>query len=216
MCKDILPDKFKEFTKPVSSIMSFNPTNISIVGSYGNHNKYPNKFSDIDLIFVFETNDIYKLYSKILTNLQNVDNLVCLELGVHYQFGYTLNIYFRNNSCKWIDVGIMDCHFATNYMINLPKKDVYGSFKTQKNKQIPSSHINQLGRKILNCIKQEHVFNAKILAYRYLDWLKVENDIKNIKEKNCINEDFFNKNFHDMNDNEILSYVLEDIKNRKL
>ena len=216
MNNDFLPDSFKEIDCPISTITSFNPKNIAIVGSYGNPNKIPNIFSDIDLVFIFETNNIFKLYNDLLTSLQKIKRLVCEELGVHYQFGYTINIYYEDNSQKWIDIGVMDCHFATNYMINLPKKDVYGNFFPQKNKQLPSAHISQLGRKINICLKQANIFNAKILAYRYLSWIKVENDIINISNKNKIDSDFLIKNFQMMNDDEVLNYVIKDIKKRKL
>jgi hypothetical protein len=211
---EFLPAKFAEFIKPINSIISFNPACISIVGSYGNLNNQPTDFSDIDLVFIFNTDNIYRLFRDIAIKLSKIRGLTYVELGVHYQFGYELSIYYKKKYQKWIDIGIMDYHFAVNYMINFPKIDVYGTFNPQQNKQNPQAHLNHLGRRILNYLAQKEILKATILSYRYLNWLNIENVSKNISSRSKKKTNFYD-NLKVIGNDYILEYVMKDIYKRE-
>lgn len=211
-----LPDSFLEFKKIFDILNKYKPKNISIVGSYGDKFKTPKKHSDLDILFVYETNEIFKVNEKIKNEIKKIKKIKLIELGVHYQFGFVCSIYFENNPKKWIDLGIMDLNFANNYLVDFPKTDIKGIITNSKNKEIPNNHLNHLSRKILKLLKKNKILQAKIASYRYLNWLNVEQKILKIKNLETDNYffDLYNDNIK-FDDNLILEYVKSKIKIRE-
>lgn len=215
---NFIPENFKQFIKPIDKLMLYNPVSISIVGSYGNPNKKPNSSSDLDLIFVFKTNYIYKILKDFLKDLYKINELCIIELGVHFQFGYVISIFYKNNPLLWVDIGIMDINFAENYLINLPRKDVFGSINNSGVGQNPFNQMNHLARRIISTYNNKQHLTLKIACHRYLGWLKVYKDIQRIgKKQNDIDSDvaklfksysIFNRNIN------IINMVMTDIQNR--
>lgn len=210
------PNEFEEFSSELNKIQSFTPIAVSIVGSYGDSNKSTTSNSDLDIVFVFESDEIFRLHNEIVYELRNNKKLEVVELGVHYQFGYTLSIYYKEKPLKWIDIGLMDIHFANNYLVDLPKIDIIGCIKTQKNNQRPEFWLNHLARKIAKSLLQEDVLSAKIFSYRYISWKKVLFRISKSKNKISLTEQGIFENLKAMNDDEVLKYVLDDIEKQKI
>ena len=217
MIKNYLPKKFSEFIVIINKIIEYKPLYISIIGSYGNKNKKTKETSDFDIIFVFDTKRIFNLNCSIIKNLKKIENLKVIELGVHFQFGFVCSLYFENKPMKWIDIGIMDMIFANNYLVNLPKKDIKGNVELSGINQVPKNQINHISRKIVSCLNNGEILQAKIASYRYLNWLKIDNEIVILKNKHkLLNKtvaDLFNNGIQ-LNDNEILQFVITDIKFR--
>lgn len=211
-----LPNKFTEFDSVFDQLYKFRPINISIIGSYGDKNKTPDEASDLDMIFVFDTNNIYNLNSEISNEFDKIQGLRIIKLGVHFQFGFVYSIYYEKKPMKWLDLGIMDSNFANNYLVNFPKKDVKGSINPSANKEIPNNHLNHLARKITKYLHKGKLLQAKIASYRYLNWLNVENKIRKLKNNEQDNEfaRIYNNKLK-LNDKETLEYVLNDIKKRE-
>lgn len=182
MINDFIPEKFSRFLAPLEKVAGSGSASISIVGSYGNPNKEPTESSDLDLIFVFDVDSAYRTYQKCLSDLHTIENLEVVELGVHFQYGFVLSLYYRDNPLCWIDVGIMDVAFSENYLVDLPKKDVYGSIQSGGIKQKPLHQMNHLARKILKS-RDTQGLSIDVACYRYLAWLKVYSEIQVIKNK---------------------------------
>ena len=114
---------------------------------------------------------------------------------------------------SWIDIGIMDVNFAQNYLCNLPKKDILGSFKTSGIKEVPKNHLNNLGRKIVKYMNKGQHLQAKIASYRYLNWLNVENKVKRLKKIKFDEKfDSIYSNNNQISEEQILEFVLEKIR----
>ncbi len=211
-----LPEDFLCFCGVLDAIFSFEPIGVSIIGSHGDKHKTTNESSDFDIVFVFDTENIYELNTKIRIEFANIPNLKTVELGVHYQFGFVYSIYFRENPMRWMDVGIMDLNFATNYLVDFPKIDVRGNIKPCKNKEVPDSHLNNLSRKIVRHLNKGQILQATIAAYRYLNWLNVENKVNKIRGLKMDDEfeDIYS-NSRELNNRDVLDYVLVKIKNRE-
>ncbi len=215
MIDNYFPIQFSSFRVVAETIHNFHPINISIVGSFGDQNKIPNDQSDFDVIYVFRTTNIYSVNDKINSQLKKIKKLKILELGVHFQFGFLYSLYFEDNPMRWIDIGIMDLNFAINYLVDLPKKDVYGSFRTSGIKEIPKNHLNQLGRKIIKYLNNGQHLQAQIVSYRYLNWLNVENKINKIRNNNIdIEFERIYGNQIKLTEKEILDYVLKIIEKK--
>ena len=205
-----LPERFLRFAPILEQIVGFNPKEISIVGSYGNKEKTPSPFSDFDIVFIFHTAALFDRYSSIVETLTSNDGLQVVELGVHYQFGYVICLYFRDNPMVWVDIGIMDEVFAYNYMICKPKTDILGSFKPAKNGDYIQGHMNHLARKILLAFRKKDLITAKISAYRYIGWIRLYLSIRErIQGNNGLVGDFL-RTIESFDDRHILKYVIDD------
>ncbi|NTV41218.1 MAG: hypothetical protein HGA61_03005 [Candidatus Moranbacteria bacterium] len=219
-----IPEKFKEFKPVFQTLSSLNPKSVSIVGSYGDSNKTPSDSSDLDAIFVFDKSDIRTLYGKCLLELNKINNLEVVELGVHAQFGYVFNIYFKDNPLKWIDLGIMDVNFSENYLSNLPKTDIFGHTDVSKDKPSAIAHMNQLSRKIIVALRKKDYLTLTTFCFRYLGWWKVYSRINKLRNQKkgvqcqISTDDFINNLYQtytcSMSTEIIVSFVLKDIAER--
>lgn len=211
-----LPDGYSCFCGVLDAIYKFAPVGVSIIGSRGDKNKVVNESSDLDIVFVFNTQNICELNTKIRIEFGNIANLRIIELGVHYQFGFVYSIYFQENPMKWMDVGVMDSSFASNYLVDFPKTDVRGSVKPYKNKEVPDNHLNHLSRKIVKHLNKGQFLQATIAAYRYLNWLNVENKVNKTKGLKVDSEfeEIYSNNYK-LDNKGVLDYVLVKIKNRE-
>lgn len=173
MIKGEIPEKFLLFQNALDEIEKFSPTAMSIVGSYGDAGKTPTEYSDLDLIFVFDTSNVFRLYSQIVEKIKDLSLYYVVELGVHYQFGYLISVY-TPAPLLWIDVGIMDQHFASNYLVNLPQTPIFGVITPPSNHQVPFHNQNHMARKMITLIKGREIFKATEVAYRYISWRLLE------------------------------------------
>lgn len=214
MNTSFLPERFKRFASVISTILEFSPIGYSFVGSYANPRNTPSKYSDLDLVFVFDTKHIFDVYSLIVSKLNFTEDIRVIELGVHYQYGYTICIYYVDNPLQWVDLGIMDESFSRNYMIDFPKKDILGEIIPSNNHQRPLFQMNHLARKIILAIIKEDLLSAKIFAYRYIGWEKVLFKVQDIVNDTKTAQSGFVEDIKTKNDKEILSFVLSDIKSR--
>lgn len=209
-----VPEKFLVFQSILDEIEKFSPTAMSIVGSYGDADKTPTEYSDLDLIFVFDTSDIFCLYSQIVEKIKNVPLYYVAELGVHYQFGYLISVYIPT-PLLWIDVGIMDQHFASNYLVNLPQTPIFGTITPPSNHQVPFHNQNHMARKIITLIKGCKIFKAREVAYRYISWRLLELRLlgRNSKEARLEYDDLI-KRIERVSGAEILEIAVKDIEDR--
>jgi len=218
MRHDFIPKKFSHFFEPINAIVLRHPVSISIVGSYGNPNKKPTESSDLDLIFVFDTGSIYEVFQRCLRDLYKIDNLWVVELGVHFQYGYVISIYYADNPLCWVDIGVMDVNFSENYLVNLPKKDVFGSIQSSGIGQNPVHQMNHLARKILKARGSGQALTVEIACYRYLAWLKVHSEIQMYKgrqEEACSKVvDLFGSYQNEDKSADVVKLVLSDIERR--
>ncbi len=218
MRHDFIPKKFSHFFAPINAIVLRHPTSISIVGSYGNPNKKPTESSDLDLIFVFDTELIYEVFQGCLNDLYKIDGLRVIELGVHFRYGYVVSVYYADNPLCWVDIGVMDVNFAENYLVNLPRKDVFGSIQNCGIGQNPLHQMNHLARKILVARGSRKVLTVEIACYRYLAWLKVHSDIqiyKGRQERDCLEVvDLFGSGQNEDKCLNVVELVLSDIERR--
>jgi len=212
---DFIPKNFLRFLAPIEAIVGSQPVSISLVGSYGNPNKQPTNASDLDIIFVFDVKSAFRIYHKILSDLHKIENLEIVELGVHFQYGFVLSIYYHDNPLCWVDVGIMDVIFSKNYLVNLPRKDVFGKIEGSEIKQNPLHQMNHLARKILKSKNDAHMLSVDAACYRYLGWLKVYSEMQ--VNKNNPNEEtleiinLFRPGKYKIEKEEVVKLVLKDI-----
>ena len=218
MIIDFIPEKFSRFQAPVKAISGNRPVPISRVGSYGNPNKEPTDSSDLDLIFVFDVESAYRIYQKCLSDLHKIESLEVVELGVHFQYGFVLSLYYRDNPLCWVDVGIMDAAFSGNYLVSLPRRDVFGSIKSSGIKQKPLHQMNHLARKIVKSRNDAHGLSVDAACYRYLAWLKVHSEIQATKENpgEAALEiiDLFSSCKHEVKKEDVTKLVFNDISVR--
>lgn len=204
------------FQNALDEIGKFYPTAMSIVGSYGDVNKSPTEYSDLDIIFVFDTSNIFQLYEKIVESIKSLSLYYVAELGVHYQFGYLISVYTLT-PLLWVDIGIMDQHFASNYLVNLPQTSIFGIITPPSNHQFPFHNQNHLARKIITLVEGGKIFKAKEVAYRYISWRLLELRLSgrgSIKAQ-LKYEDII-KCIDCISDTDILQIVLKDIKDRDI
>jgi hypothetical protein len=173
---DYLPSSFSKFVKPIKILETYNPQSIAIVGSFGDITKTPTEFSDIDLIFVFNTNAITVILSDYLESLAKINKLIAIYLGVTSQFGHTISMYFKNNPLCWVDIGIMDSNFASNYLVNLPIKIVKGNIPTSGIPSFPTNQMHHLAKGIIKAHNQNNKQKVLISCHRYLRWWKIHID----------------------------------------
>lgn len=215
---DFIPEQFSRFLLPIKAIVEAQPVAVSIVGSYGNPNKRPTEKSDLDLIFVFDVDSIFNTYQDILDKLRKCEDLEIVELGVHFQYGFVLSIYHKDKPLSWIDVGIMDVIFSSNYLVNLPRKDVFGTIHVSGIKQNPLHQLNHLARKILKLRVEGDGLSVDAACYRYLDWLKVYSEIQEWKvgptEETSSIVDLYKPDSHVTVKEVVVNLVLNDISTR--
>ncbi|HDL01843.1 MAG TPA: hypothetical protein ENH23_06395 [candidate division Zixibacteria bacterium] len=215
MVLDFVPDRFSRFLEPIEAIVMREPASISVVGSYGNPNKKPTETSDLDLIFVFDVASIYRIYQSCLNDLCRIEKLKVVELGVHFQYGFVASIYYHDEPLCWVDIGIMDVTFAENYLVNLPKKDVFGIIQSSDIKQNPIQQMNHLARKILKSHDGTQTLSIDIACYRYLSWLKVYSEIqmnKNEYDADVLGIiDLFQTCKHEVKREDVIKLVFNDI-----
>lgn len=229
---DYLPLSFSKFVKPIKILDAYNPQSIAIVGSFGDITKTPSEFSDLDLIFVFKTDSITTILNNCMETLSKTNELRITYLGVTFQFGHTISIYFEDDPLCWIDIGIMDFNFASNYLVNLPIKIVKGSISTSGIPSFPINQMHHLAKKIIKAYLQKNNQNVLIFCHRYLGWWKIYIDtlfrMKNYNTSNCclknyemkyqsykdseISKFYYNYN-STLKDGNIIQAVFSDIKN---
>ncbi len=218
MKHDLIPENFAHFSVPIDKILIRNPISISLVGSYGDTNKKPTSSSDLDLIFVFRTDYIYQLYQAYLKDLYKIKNLEIVELGVHFQYGYVISIYYVNKPMCWVDIGIMDLNFAKHYLVNLSRTEVFGSIRNSGIGQDPVNQMNHLARKIIRAYNDKHDLVVEILCHRYLSWWKVYADIQERKAKQKETYSEITKLFNSCScfngNTNIADIVMNDIQNK--
>lgn len=214
--KTRMPHKFSVFQEAMDAIDKFHPVAMSLIGSYGDANKTPTENSDLDLIFVFETSNIFHLYTSIVNRIRALSLYYLVELGVHYQFGYLISIY-TPVPLLWMDIGIMDQHFASNYLINLPQTCVFGEITPPANHQFPSHNENHLARKILKLIEGGKTFKAKEVSYRYISWRLLELQLQGrTSMEDQLEYDKLIKCVDSFSDVDVMEFVLKDIKDRNI
>lgn len=216
MFKGVIPKKFMVFQNALDEIGKFYPTAMSIVGSYGDVNKSPTEHSDLDIIFVFDTSNIFQLYEKIVESIKSLSLYYVAELGVHYQFGYLISVY-TPTPLLWMDIGVMDQHFASNYLVNLPQTSIFGMITPPSNHQFPFHNQNHLARKIITLVEGDKIFKAKEVAYRYISWRLLELRLsgRDSIEARLKYEDLI-KCIDCVSDTDILQIVLKDIEDRHI
>lgn len=150
------------------------PVAIAIVGSHGDPTKAPDRFSDLDLIAVFDTHEIRLLVDRYAIELEKLDGLVSTYLGVHFQFGHVFSLLFTNEPLRWIDIGMMDRNFAENYLVALPMKVLAGHIDTCGIPPHPQNQMLHLAKKLLQARARGDKLYLLTCACRYVTWLKVE------------------------------------------
>ena len=189
---------------------------MSIVGIYGDINTSPTENCDLDLIFVFDTSNIFQLYEKIVERIKSLSLYYLVELGVHYQFGYLISVYTLD-PLLWMDIGFMDQHFASNYLVNLPQTSIFGLITPPPNHQSPFHNQNHLARKIIKLTEDDKIFKAKEVAYRYISWRLLElRLLGRVSIKAQLEYEELIKYVDCLSDNEILQFVLKDIEDRRI
>ncbi len=163
------------FTPVLQILDAFIPSAIAIVGSRGDSTKSPDEFSDTDLIYVFDSRNILYLLGEIQQRLAKIVGLHTVYLGVHFQFGHVLSAFFESQPLCWIDIGLMDQDFAANYLVGLPMTVVHGSVPTCGLPTNPRNQMQHLARKLLKANLRNNSLHAVNCAFRYLNWLEVEN-----------------------------------------
>lgn len=165
--------KFRRFDPAMKILESLNPEAIGVVGSYGDSSKAPDDFSDLDVLFVYETEEILVIVQELMNRLESINGIVASYLGVHFQFGHVVNIHFTDDPLCWMDIGIMDFVFANNYLVELPIKMVLGDIQTC---HMPAQQKNQLrflAMKYKKAVaRKDHLYILNC-AVRYLAWLRV-------------------------------------------
>lgn len=216
MKTNLIPQKFLIFQDIFNIIEEFSPAAISIVGSHGDPNKTPRENSDLDLIFVFDTPNIFKTYKEITSRIKGSHLFYLVELGVHYQFGYIISIYTLS-PLLWIDIGIMDPAFASHYLIDLPQKPILGTILPPQNFQYPLHNQNHLARKILKLMGESKLFRAKEAAYRYISWRLLELRLLGRDSSSFqLEYDNLEKQVESFSDDDALEFVLADIRKRQI
>lgn len=199
---DSIPVAFSRFEGPLEWLMSKNPSGVALAGSYGDLNKLPDSFSDLDILFVFNTTNILNIIREFMESLSNDTGLIGVYLGPHPQFGHLVNLYFSDNPTHWIDVGIMDENFACNYLTGLPITIIKGSVNTTG---IPPNHYDQtshLAKKIIKAKQRNDIHLMKIYCYRYAQWANIdisqEENVKRVVQ--CVFDDVKSKFPHFIQD----------------
>lgn len=173
---DCLPSTFSKFYTPIKILDTFNPQSIAIVGSFGDITKTPSEFSDLDLIFVFNTESITIILNNLLGKLSEINKLHTTYLGVTFQFGHTISMYFEEHPLRWIDIGIMDTNFASDYLVNLPITIIKGCITTSGIPSFPINQMHHLAKKIMKAYFQKNNQSVLIFCHRYLGWWKIYYD----------------------------------------
>ncbi len=179
---NFLPSNFLSFKEPIEKIMGYSPSAVGIVGSYGDSIKTPTAFSDLDIIFSFQSQSIVKIVTSYIDDLKKINNLVYYPLGNHLQFGHLISMYFENNPMRWLDVGIMDENFSDNYLVGDPLTIVFGKISTCGMLTGPIDRMHHLARKIISAKKQNKTQDVIIFCFRYLEWWKKHLEILKRKE----------------------------------
>ncbi len=168
-----LPASFKAFFPCLDYLFKSGPSSVALAGSYGNPNKKPNRFSDLDILFVFPSHRILSVlhqWSESLTHLPAFSHTL---LGVHPQFGHLVAVSLRESPTEWIDVGIMDTVFSEVYMTALPLRVLSGSIQTSGMPPDPLAQMEHLLRKRLKAKQRGNDLAAETYCLRYLQWLRV-------------------------------------------
>lgn len=169
-----LPPSYEPFIPILDLLTLYSPNAIAIVGSYGDFSKTPTILSDVDMIYIFETDFIIKILNCYIEELSRINELQFYYLGVTFQFGHTISMNFKDNPIMWLDLGIMDMNYSMNYLVDLPMKVISGKVNTCG---IPPSPINQmhhLAKKIIKANMQNRHQNVLVLCYRYLGWWRIQ------------------------------------------
>jgi hypothetical protein len=190
----LLPLSFVRFFGFIEILITFDPKSIAIVGSYGDFEKTPNQFSDLDLVFVFDTESILSILNNYMRKLSDLQGIEITYLGVTFQFGHTISMYFHDDPLHWIDIGIMDCNYANNYLVDLPLTAIKGIVSTCGISSSPQSQLHHLAKKILKAQRMDNSQLLIIFCYRYLGWWKTCFDTLYRKISKHSNEHKIDKN----------------------
>ena len=163
-----------KFSSVIKVLNDLHPNSIAIVGSHGNPNKPPDIHSDVDLILVFDSDNIPSIVERAIDALQNLPEYRCVYLGVHFQFGHALSVYCRATPMEWLDIGIMGRDFSRNYLVDHPILPIVGNIQSSGAKSIPEYQLNHLARKLKKAILRNDSVQAFSCGARYLGWLEVE------------------------------------------
>lgn len=165
---------FARFRVVFDILEGMNPAAMAMVGSRGDSTKTPDEFSDIDTILVFEGADIVSIVELLLRKLNQIDDLQTVYLGVHFQFGHVVSAFFMSDPLRWIDIGLMDDHFARNYLVNLPMTVRHGRVQTCGIPPSPRNQMQHLARKLKKALLRNDRLQLASCAFRYLSWLQVD------------------------------------------
>jgi hypothetical protein len=168
-----IPSRFSKFTHIIDHLYFYSPAGIAIVGSYGDFTKAPTINSDLDLIFVYDSDCILSILEYFLNMLSANSEVQFNYLGVHYQFGHLISMHYKKDPYVWVDIGIMDVNYASNYLVDLPIKVIQGNIKTSGISTSPVNQLYNLAKKILKAKLQKHDQQLLIFCNRYLGWWKV-------------------------------------------
>lgn len=169
-----VPVEFASFNQALAILNRMNPTAMAIVGSYGDLGKTPDQWSDLDLIYVFNSNEIGLLVEQFIDQLGEIDGLLFTYLGVHFQFGHVISIFFRDDPLRWVDIGMMDRNFSENYLVDLPMCVQKGHIPTCGIPSYPENQMQHLAKKLLKARLRNDQLYVATCACRYIAWLQVE------------------------------------------
>ena len=172
------PLEFAPFEEALEILEAMNPVAKAIVGSYGDPAKAPDQFSDLDLIYVFDTNQIRLLVERCIDRLREIDDLVTIHLGVHFQLGHVISILFRREPLRWIDIGMMDRNFSENYLVDASMKVLTGHIPTCGIPTHPENWMLHLAKKLMQAQLRNNQLYVVTCACRYLTMVEVEAAMK--------------------------------------
>ncbi len=202
-----IPAEFEQFNQALEILNEMNPAALAIVGSYGDPNKEPDQLSDLDLIYVFDTNAIRIYVDQFVSKLETIEGLIANYLGVHLQFGHVINIFFRHDPLRWVDIGLMDRHFSDDYLVDLPLSILKGSIRTSGITQYPENQMQFLARKLKKAQLRNDLLYVANCACRYVAWLHVATKIA--KPLDTLPDKFLLKNSDDAVRSGIENFCIE-------
>lgn len=169
-----IPLAFSRFIPAIEPLMQLGPTAVAFAGTYGNPSKHGDGLSDLDILFVFHTESILNILNEYLGTVQRNDALISLYLGIHPQFGHMVNLYFTDAPLQWVDVGIMDEIFASNYLTGLPIKVLKGRIPTCGIPPNADNQIAHLAKKLAKAQNRKDAHMVSVYSYRYLQWAQID------------------------------------------
>lgn len=171
-----LPSRFAPLFCILNDIAGLNPVGIAVAGSFGNPKKYPDNNSDLDLLFVFNSENIMEIVREVESITSGHHDLKCLRLGPHPQFGHLLNIFDTKDPLLWVDVGVMDVNYSRCYLTGLPITTLFGDVVNSGLPPDVDAQLEHLYKKIVKSInkgKNDLVINY---CFRFYQWANIEPD----------------------------------------